>query len=218
MSLIDPVKQEESCMKIPVIKDKIIYEKKLSNFVNVKMNEYKNNQKKLNNLRSEYDNYLKLNIGKKEKNVDKSFFDMKYEGKRREIKSLFNKLEETYINKINELESNSSKNSTNNSMDDKIFKVESNVKDKFFQESNQVKELKEEINKKVNLLKVKKEEYDNMDYFIFNIQNKINSNLNLHRECKFNFDLKNCNSDNYNYFILLVLLNIVTVIGYHYLF
>ena len=92
MSLIDPVKQEESCMKIPVIKDKIIYEKKLSNFVNVKMNEYKNDQKKLNNLRSEYDNYLKLNIGKKEKNVDKSFFDMKYEGKRREIKSLFNKL------------------------------------------------------------------------------------------------------------------------------
>ena len=35
---------------------------------------------------------------------------------------------------------------------------------------------------------------------------------------KFDYDLKNCNSDNYNYFIILLLLNIITVVGYHYLF
>lgn len=218
MSINNQENIKESCMKIPVIKDKIIYEKKLSDFVNNKMIKYKNDEILLKKLKVEFNNYLKMNIGKKEKIVDKSFYDMKYEGKRREIKSLFNKLEETYINKIKELENNSSINSSNNSMDDKIFKTESDIKDKFFHENKQVKDLKEEIIKKEQLLKVKKEEYVNMDYYIYNIQNKINSNLNLHKECKFDYDLKNCNFDYYNYFILLLLLNIITVVGYHYLF
>ena len=216
MNKNDLEKQEKLCMKIPLIKEKIDYEKKLSNFVNFKMKEYKNDEIKLNKLRVVYDNYLKMNVGKEEQTVDKSYFNMKYEGKRREIKDLFKKLEDTYSSKIEELIKNKTKGI--NSMDDKIFKIGSQVKDKFYHESTQVNELREEIKNKEKLLKDKKDEYENMDYFIYNIQNKINSNLNLHKECKFDYNIKNCPSDNYNYFILMLLLNIVTIVGYHFLF
>ena len=142
-------KQESLCKKIPLIREKLDYEKKLSNFVNVKMKEYKNDEIKLNKLRGVYDNYLKMNVGKEEQTVDKSYFNMKYEGKKREIKALFKKLEDTYSSKIEELIKNKTKGI--NSMDDKIFKIGSQVKDKFYHESTQVNELREEIkNKETN--------------------------------------------------------------------
>ena len=204
---------EDSCMKIPEVRQKILHEKKLSNFVNVKMKEYKNDEIKLNKLKEIYKSYLGISIGKNEKSVDKDFYKDKYESKRKEVIALFKKLKEVYEKKMEELKKNSSVDKTNNFMDNKIFQANSKLKDGFYYESNKVKEIKKEIEKQEKILENKKHEYENMDYFIYNIQNKINSSLNDHKECTYDYNTKNCPPDNYGSFVFIFLLNIVTLIG-----
>lgn len=208
---------EDSCMKIPEVRQKILHEKKLSNFVNVRMKEYKNDEIKLNKLQEIYKSYLGISIGKNEKSVDKNFYKDKYESKRKETIGLFKKLRDVYEKKIEELKKNSSNEKTNNFMDNKTFQLNSKLKDGYYYESNKVNEIKKEIDKKEKILEDKKHEYENMDYFMYNIQNKINSSLNDHKECAYDYNTKNCPPDNYNSFVFIFLLNIVTLIGNYFL-
>ena len=65
---------KESCLKVPMISDKINQEKKLSNFINNNIKEYKKDELMLQKKREVYNSYLNTTIGKKEKSVDKQYY------------------------------------------------------------------------------------------------------------------------------------------------
>ena len=208
---------KESCLKVPMIIDKINQEKKLSNFINTNIKEYKKDELMLQKKREVYNSYLNTTIGKKEKSVDKQYYLDKFEVKKKEINSMFKDLETEYDKKIDFLVKNSSTNKTNNFMDKKIFSAENKLKNIFHKESSILRELNEEKEKKEKLLQSKKNEVNNLNFLMYNVNSRMNSGLTVRKECEYENNTINCPPDNYNTFVLFVILNIVTLVC-HYFF